>query len=304
MKLEYWHLRIQCARLRCCLGRPSNMRFSAYPARILSRFSRSASTAPVSAIRSFTVTQLTAPDLAHAKQRHHVGSAYQHLQQHGILKINLDFPDPDSQYLKQLVLSLHEYHGHQLPISHSASRGWFWDVRPSINTPFQTIQHQARSETTEAFPWHTDCSYEDLPPRYFALHLLSPDTRTSLMRQDYGIRVPPEFIKKPERQEIVGSVLAARQDVQPCLMRFRRDIITPLTERASRALQELDMSLRDTKVQAQSTLHLTSTDLSAGSVILVDNRRWLHARSNIKDPKRHLRRVRWDAVPFNHTPVE
>lgn len=320
MKLEYRHLRMQCARLRC-LGRPSDMRFSAYPARILSGFSRSASTAPVPATRSFTVTQLTALDLAHAKQRHHVGSAYQHLQQHGILKINLGFPDPGSQYLKQLVLSLHEYHGHQLPISHSASRGWFWDVRPGIDTPFQTTQHRARSETPEAFPWHTDCSYEDLPPRYFALHvlqhdrfgggtlsvmnvqrlteLLSPDTRASLMRQDYGIRVPPEFIKKPETQEIVGSVLAARQDVQPCMMRFRRDIIKPLTERASRALQELDMSLRDTKAQAQSTLHLTSTDLSAGSIILVDNRRWLHARSNIKDPKRHLRRVRWDAVPFN-----
>ena len=176
------------------------------------------------------------------------------------------------------------------------------------------------------FPWHTDCSYEDLPPRYFALHvlqhdrfgggtlsvmnvqrlseLLSPDTRTSLMRQDYGIRIPLEFIKEPEKRGIVGSVLTAQQDVQPCMMRFRRDLVTPLTERASRALQELDMSLQDAEAQTQSTLHLTSKDLSAGSIILVDNRRWLHARSNIKDPKRHLRRVRWDAVPLNDAPVE
>jgi alpha-ketoglutarate-dependent taurine dioxygenase len=225
-----------------------------------------------------------------------------------------------------LVLSLHEYHGHQLPISHSASRGWFWDVRPSINTPFQPLQHQARSETADAFPWHTDCSYEDLPPRYFALHvlqhdrfgggslsvmnvqrlteLLTPDTRTSLTRQEYSISVPLEFIKKPEKREIVGSVLSTRRDVQPCMMRFRRDLITPLTGRASRALQELDMCLRDAEAQAQSKLHLQSTDLPAGNIILVDNRRWLHARSNIKDPKRHLRRVRWDAVPFNDTTVE
>jgi alpha-ketoglutarate-dependent taurine dioxygenase len=325
MELKYRHVCLQYARLRCCLGRPSDMRYSAHPAWIKSRFSTSASTAAVPAMRSFTVAQLTAPDLAHAKQRYHVGSVSQHLQQHGILKISLGFPDPSSQYLKRLVISLHENHGHQLPISHSASRGWFWDVRPASDTLFQTSQHQARSETAEEFPWHTDCSYEDLPPRYFALHvlqhdrcgggtlsvmnvqklteLLSPDTRTSLMRPDYSISVPLEFIKKPENKKIVGSVLAARQDVQPHMMRFRRDLIIPMTETASRALQELDMFLGDSKAQEQSTLHLTPTDLPAGSIILVDNRRWLHARNNIKDPKRHLRRVRWDAIPFNENPV-
>ncbi|KAL7928719.1 hypothetical protein V8C35DRAFT_317356 [Trichoderma chlorosporum] len=303
------------------------MRFSAYPVRILSRLSRSASTAAIPSAKSFTVAQLTAADLAHAKQRNHVGSAYQHLRQHGIVKINLGFPDPRSQYLEQLVLSLHEYHGHQLPISHSASRGWFWDVRPgNNNTPLQSSQHRARSETAEEFPWHTDCSYEDLPPQFFALHvlqhdrfgggtlsvmnvqrlteLLSPDTRASLMRQEYSIKVPPEFIKTPTKQEIVGSVLTARQDAEPNMMRFRRDIIRPLTEGASRALQELDVSLRDTQAQTQSTLHLPSADLLAGSIILVDNRRWLHARTDIKDPERHLRRVRWGAVPFNDACVE
>lgn len=274
-------------------------------------------TASATVTMPLTVPQLAAPDLAHAKQRHHVGSAFQHLQQHGILKINLGFSDPGSQYLENLVLSLHEYHGHHLPITHSASRGWFWDVRPSINTPSQT-QHQARSETMEEFTWHTDCSYEDSPPQYFALHvlqhdrcgggtlsvmnvqklseLLSSEARTSLMRQEYGIKIPAEFIKEPEKREIVGSVLTARHDRQPLIMRFRRDLITPLTERASRALQELDTHI--TGVNTQSILHLSSLDLPAGSIILMDNGRWLHARSIIKDPTRHLRRVRWDPVPF------
>ncbi|KAK4152720.1 hypothetical protein C8A00DRAFT_44260 [Chaetomidium leptoderma] len=269
------------------------------------------------------VPQLTAPDLAYAKQRHHVDSVSRLLGQDGILKISLGFPDPDSRYLEQLVLGLHEHHGHRLPITHSASRGWFWDVRPSIDTPFQTPQHQARSETMEAFPWHTDCSYEDLPPRYFALHvlqhdrfgggtlslmsvprlsqLLSPSTRTSLTRKDYSIRIPPEFIKEPEKRDIIGSILTAHRDAQPSsgMMRFRRDLVTPLTESASRALQEVDASLKNDKAQAESTLHLNSRDLLAGSIVLVDNRRWLHARNNIKDPGRHLRRVRWDAVPFD-----
>ncbi len=330
MKLEYRHLHPQSARLRRCFGRPSGLQCSARPALALSRLSRSVSSqschamAPAAGMTPSAVPQLTAPDIAYAKQRHHVDSASQLLRQDGILKISLGFPDPDSRYLEQLVLSLHEHHGHRLPITHSASRGWFWDVWPSIDTPFQTPQHQARSETMEAFPWHTDCSYEELPPRYFALHvlqhdrfgggtlslmsvpglsqLLSQSTRTSLMRKDYGIRIPLEFIKEPQKRDIIGSILTAHHGAQhsSCMMRFRRDLVVPLTERASRALQDVDTSLKNAKTQAKSTLHLTSRDLSAGSILLVDNRRWLHARSNIKDPKRHLRRVRWDAVPFDY----
>ncbi|KAI0455933.1 hypothetical protein F5B21DRAFT_523155 [Xylaria acuta] len=272
-----------------------------------------------------SIPQLTAADLDHANQQHHVNNVYERLQRDGILKVSLGFADPDSQYLKQLVLSLHQYHDHQLPISHSASRGWFWDVRPS-STPFQTTNHRARSETMEKFPWHTDCSYEDLPPRYFALHVLqhdrfgggtlsilnvqrlgeslSPPTRTSLMRREYSIKIPLEFIKDPTKQRIVGSLMATDQDGRPNTMRFRRDILTPLTERASSALRELDMSLEHPETQAQSTVHLTSRDIPAGSIILMDNRRWLHARNTINDPKRHLRRVRWDAVPFPCTHKE
>ena len=91
-----------------------------------------------------------------------------------MLKLSLGFADEDSDYLKQLLVSLHKNHGHQLPIAHSATRGWFWDVRPS-KTNFQAGNHQARSETMNEFPWHTDCSYEDPPPRYFALQVLQHD---------------------------------------------------------------------------------------------------------------------------------
>ncbi|KAI1756419.1 hypothetical protein F4782DRAFT_550231 [Xylaria castorea] len=267
--------------------------------------------ASVARVMPPSIPELTAADLGHANQQHHVNNVYKCLQQDGILKISLGFADPDSQYLKQLVLSLHQHHNHQLPISHSASRGWFWDVRPS-STFFQTANHQARSETMEKFPWHTDCSYEDSPPRYFALHVLqhdrfgggtlsimniqrlgeslSPSTRDSLMRREYSIEIPLEFIKDPTKQRIVGSVMATDQDGQPSMMRFRRDILTPLTERASGALRELDMSLEDPKTQSQSMVHLISKDIPTGSIILMDNRRWLHARNNINDPNRHLRR--------------
>lgn len=35
---------------------------------------------------------------------------------------------------------------------------------------------------------------------------------------------------------------------------------------------------------------------------MMDNERWLHARNEVKDPNRHLRRVRWDAREFANHP--
>ncbi|KAK7428404.1 hypothetical protein QQZ08_005023 [Neonectria magnoliae] len=266
------------------------------------------------------VPHLEAPDLSYAKERRHVGRVAETLQKSGILKISLQFPDSNSEYLEQLLLSLHAHHDHQLPITHSATRGWFWDVRPSTSD-FQAGNHQARSETMDEFPWHTDCSYENLPPRYFALQVLQHDrfgggtlsvmnvgrlsgllsqaTRASLVRPEYRITIPPEFIKDPARRHIQGSLLVADTDSQSSMMRFRGDILTPLSDRASTALDELKQALQSVEAQSHSTVHLTADDLPARSIILVDNRRWLHARNDIKDPERHLRRVRWDAIPFH-----
>ena len=270
-----------------------------------------------------TVPHLTAPTIEHSTQEKHVHEVHEELSKHGILKISLVSPDPESHYLRQLVLSLHERCRHQLPITHSASRGWFWDVRPE-SVSFQTDNHRARSETMDEFPWHTDCSYEEMPPRYFALHVLqhdrfgggtlsamniqrlnqtlSPATQASLMRQEYGIRIPKEFVKDPAKQQITGNLMAIDEESQSCMIRFRRDLLTPLTERASKALEELDACFQTTGAAAQSdspsTVHLTAAEFPAATIIMMDNRRWLHARNEINDPKRHLRRIRWDALPF------
>lgn len=267
--------------------------------------------------KPLTVPHMTASTIEHSIQGDHVRNVHDQLREHGILKISLGCPDPDSQYLGRLVVSLNKQFDHQLPITHSASRGWFWDVRPE-SVSFQTANHRARSETMDEFPWHTDCSYEEMVPRYFALQVLqhdrfgggtlsamniqrlnqslSPSTQASLMRREYSIKIPKEFVKDPAKQAIVGNLMAFDQESQSCMMRFRRDILTPLTERASEALEELDACLA--QKEATSTVHLTSAAFPTGTIILIDNRRWLHARNNINDPKRHLRRLRWDAVPF------
>ncbi|XWX02271.1 hypothetical protein V2A60_010306 [Cordyceps javanica] len=269
---------------------------------------------------SRTVTNLVAPHLSYSQKPDHVDLVADRLERDGILKITLGFRDDGSEYLEQLIRSLHANHNHRLPISHSATRGWFWDVRPSLSN-FQTANHQARSETMEEFPWHTDCSYEYPPPRFFALQVLQPDrygggtlsvmsaarlgehldaaTLAALMRDEFRIAIPTEFVKDPAAQAwIRGRLLVADARGRPALIRFREDIVTPIGPAAAAALRRLKVALQHLAARADSTLHLTAADLPAGSIILIDNRRWLHARNEVTDPERHLRRVRWDAVPF------
>ncbi|XWX00325.1 hypothetical protein V2A60_008345 [Cordyceps javanica] len=276
-----------------------------------------------------TAPPFAVSDPSSAAEPRFVASVHRALERSGMARIKLAFPDPSSRFLEELVCSFHAHHGHRLPITHSASRGWFWDVRPSDGTviPLQTAHHRARSETMADFPWHTDCSYEGAPPRFFGLHVLqhdrygggtlsamnierlgaalSPEARRALRRDEFVITIPPEFIKDPSKTSIVGNIMAGGgggDETGSVMMRYRRDLLEPTTTAAARALRELDMLLDGStgggNLAATSTVHLKASDCQAGTIILMDNRRWLHARNHIRDPERHLRRIRWDAIPF------
>lgn len=256
------------------------------------------------------------PDLA--SQSTHQRAIHRILQDSGILHIQLAISDENSNYIQNLLLGLHRQHAHGLPITHSADRGWMWDIRPSPES-FQSNNTQARSETMEEFPWHTDCSYEESPPRYFGLQvlqpdqcgggtlsvlavdellaLLSPSAREALFSPSFQITVPPEFVKDQDKTRIVGSLLATNPDGNSTRLRFRQDIVAPLSDRAAEALAELENVLLGPEAEAR-VLNLTAQKLPRGSIILMDNGRWLHARNEVKDPNRHLRRVRWDARQF------
>lgn len=169
----------------------------------------------------------------------------------------------------------------------------------------------------QEFEWHTDCSYEDSPPRYFALQVLQPDrcgggtlsvlkvdhllrllslfAQKGLSSHDYRITVPPEFTKEVGQEHIRGNLLTVYPGCSQ--LRFRDDITEPLTDNAAKALEELKGVLSGKDAEEQ-TLHLTPQSLPRGSIIMMDNRRWLHARNEVRDPRRHLRRVRWDATAF------
>ena len=252
----------------------------------------------------------------HASQElPHINAVNQALNEVGIAVVDLKFPDPGGTYLSDLVLALARYHGHGFPIEHSATRCWYWDVRPMEKTV-----NRARSETCEIFPWHTDCSYESCPPRFFGLHVLRADqcgggmlrllntkkflhrlsssAYGSLSRPDFRITVPQEFFKGIN--SINGNVILEDDGKGDVCMRYRSDIIQPLSGSAERALQELHELLTpeaEAKIR-DITINMTPQDLPDNSIVLIDNGRWLHSRTEVKDLKRHLRRLRWGRRQF------
>ncbi|CAG8901127.1 unnamed protein product [Penicillium nalgiovense] len=211
----------------------------------------------------------------------HLRDVHETLDAKGVLQVQLGFNDENSTYLQSLISNLHKNHNHGLPITHSAERGWFWDVRLSPAS-FQSHGHQARSETMFRFEWHTDCSYEEQPPRFFALQVLQPDrcgggtlsvlnvdrllsllspfAQRWLSSHNYKITVPPEFIKSAGTRHIVGNLLAVNPKGNPgSQLRFREDITIPLTLNASKALDELKEILYSGA--QEETLHLTPQNL-------------------------------------------
>lgn len=81
------------------------------------------------------------------------------------------------------------------------------------------------------------------------------------------------------------------------LTRFRRDILTdPPSDdpMANAAVAELNATLE----RPESVGQTFSEDIFKDNVILLmDNARFLHCRTEIKDPKRLLRRVRFNGTP-------
>ena len=105
--------------------------------------------------------------------------------------------------------------------------------------------------------------------------------------------MPHQFHKDVDH--IVGPLLSS--DGQRKL-RYRRDIIDPLTDKAAVALDEIESSLKICDCTDGTVRFLGNDVMKNGCIILLDNARWLHARTPINDPSRWLRRVRWGPERF------
>lgn len=171
----------------------------------------------------------------------------------------------------------------------------------------------SRSHGVGEFAWHTDGSFEEIPQRYFGLHIIQPDemgggvfrvlpaeklveslgpTATrALLNTEFDIQVPDEFYKGKASNK--GKLLEIDPVTGKYLLRFRKDILpNPPSESAEacQAVEELNRLLDDPDIAGW---RFGPEVFKKNVVLLMDNARFLHMRSEIKDKRRLLRRVRF-----------
>jgi len=158
-----------------------------------------------------------------------------------------------------------------------------------------------RSLTMKSFPFHTDGSFEEPPPRYLAQYVVKEDRfgggetllvkAASVLRRltaptcevlrstRFRFRVPAEFDKGLPFRDV--PILFGEG-----LMRYRREIIDDEAAGSARAaLDELDAAIE--------SVEPVRLRLRSGMILLLDNARFLHARTEVRDPERHLLRMRF-----------
>jgi alpha-ketoglutarate-dependent taurine dioxygenase len=221
------------------------------------------------------------------------GSIKQILDRHGIVLINVEnFKEFD---LSKFIIKIGIPHGHD------QTSKIVWDIKPGGTTGSEYL---ARSHGTEEFTFHTDCSYEVNPPAYFALYIIEHDTKGGghnlfvrneaiidelseesfniLTNTKFIVKVPPEFYKGKETEEIY--LLDRNFNLQ-----YRQDIIIRdmLTNEQDRALEEFERIVFN-------PLNMRKVFVEKNNVVIIDNKALLHARTEIKDTKRHLQRIRFN----------
>lgn len=247
--------------------------------------------------RTVPVIRLTSPEEAW-------WSRYQQIMRdEGILLLQTAWEDPAARFMQAAVAML----GTVNP--HDSSRTAIWDVRCDPSSPERT---GARSHSLDAFPLHTDCSFEDPAPRGMALYVvredrlgggrtcvvdgrqvlgrLTAEVREILGRTSFRFMVPAEFAK--DRPWIEAPILDAEGN-----FRYRREIIdhTRLSEEQEGALEALGRVLEDPAL-------VLPLPMGRGMLLLLDNGRHLHCRTAIHDPERHLKRIRFHLHPGPRRP--
>lgn len=218
------------------------------------------------------------------------------LQKHGMMIITLDFDDHSGQILEKIANLLGNPHVHD-----SQGRA-IWDVKVGGQTGTESL---AKSHKLSEFIFHTDCSYEEVIPDYFGLYVVQHDTLgggknliidgytllqhlstesfDALLNVPIKINVPEEF--KKDKEFIMAPIIDQSHNI-----RYRHELIdfASLTDKQTQAIAELEKLIH-------SPLLNRSLSLKKRQIVLLDNKRYLHARTLIKDKNRHLKRIRFFA---------
>ncbi|TAH31855.1 hypothetical protein EYC58_04215 [Candidatus Saccharibacteria bacterium] len=192
-----------------------------------------------------------------------------------------------------------------IPTEHDKNGKVVWDIKASGAVHLEG-QPVARSHTSEEFNWHTDASFEPIPPQYFMLQVLQADAmgggvqsfiqvsnviaelpedvRATLTETEFIWKVPPEFQRSETSRHLPLLFGTNEGDLA---FRYRRECIDLgcATMEQLYALECFEAMIR----RAPQIRHTPA----AGELAVVDNWRALHKRSEIKDRRRHLQRVRF-----------
>lgn len=157
------------------------------------------------------------------------------------------------------------------------------------------------------------------PQRFFGLHIvhpdkvgggifrvlpakdlvaaLSPQSVEVLLRTEFAIQVPAEFYKGQASNK--GRLLQLDPTTGHYLLRFRRDILADPSSAdpaANAAVEELNALLDNPETKGW---RFPDDVFRENVVLLMDNARFLHMRTEIRDKRRLLRRVRFHGPAGN-----
>lgn len=253
-----------------------------------------------SIFRNSRKLELSAPCYYTIEQ--HKAIPYTHLattlNAYGISILTLKYQD-NSATFKKIIQKLGVLHFHKEKTS------FIWDIKLAVEN--KAAQPIARSHKDHEFHFHTDCSYEENIPDYFALYVLHADQKsggknlivdakllidalskeslTILQNYPITIKVPKEFFKG------IDFIRACIID-QNFNIRYRREIIDfyGLTIKQHQAIKELEHLIYSPKF-CRGVL------LKNNQILILNNKKFLHARTQIKDPMRHLQRIRFFLHP-------
>lgn len=217
------------------------------------------------------------------------------LNRSGIMIINLNYHEKTGDTLVKVVNSI----GGILH-NHNDKDVILWDVKPAQN---DNEEYLARSHQLNEFVLHTDCSYEEKIPDFIALYVvhhdklgggknllidgltliqhLSKKSLATLQKEHVKFIIPEEFKKGVEY--IHAKIIDENFNI-----RYRRAIIDQreLSKEMKSALDEFDEL-------CYSPIINRGFELKTRQLILLNNKRFLHARTEIKDKNRHLIRARF-----------
>lgn len=227
------------------------------------------------------------------------------LFKHGFIIIRCGFEDKKSIFFKSLINHL------GIPLNHNSNNeDCLWHIRYQ---KIGDVTDLARSHGKKLFPIHTDASFEHNPPRYFALQVqrsdkynggqsimvkfkdildnLSEEDVTILRNQQIDLKIPPEFLKSNEKTHR-GRVFSRNTDkLGHILCRYRQDILLNTNELPSNVTKTLDKL--NQLIDVEKSEIIKYHNLNDKEILIVDNARWLHGRTEVNDKDRHLVRIRF-----------